>query len=108
MYTVVREISRANKKAESTQEMCAKKRVCKKVKSNCTLAGVRAALMQKSPAKIAEIAGVGLRTPSTKKKRTKKTLVGLAIKKKKKATLGRWLGITFKRKAPKRSKKLKR
>jgi len=79
-----------------------KKRICKKVKSTCTLAGVRRVLMQKSPAKIAEIAHVGLRTPWTKKLRTKKTLVGLAVKKKSKASLGRALGISFKRKAPRR------
>ena len=84
-----------------------KRRVCKKVKSHCKKGkGVKSALMQKSPAMIAKIAGVGLRTPKTRKLRTKKTLVGLAIQKKSKAALGRWLGITFKRKAPKRSKKL--
>lgn len=70
------------------------KRICAKVKSHCHKGGgLKATLMKKSHAVIADIAGVGLRTPKTKKLRTKKTLVGLALKRKSKLAIARRLHI---------------
>jgi hypothetical protein len=64
-------------------------------RSRC--ASLKTELKKRSPAGIAKIGGVGLLTPKTRKRRTKKTLVNLTLQRRSAATLARRLGVSSQR-----------